>query len=334
MELMNHPVQMAEFIQENAAPFDYSLFNAYYDAKGKLLGFLIIASLNPITPFDKDIAGIIVQALQVTSRKVELPVRIDMPDNSDEAMLMKLLTGEEPALSEIYFKAMYPSMTEARFHVVVAQPPHDYGLPNARKRLFELFDQSVIAVHNHQIILLVWDDETSPEPEFVNKLSDLSRNTYLRFAVSNPFLRLLDGRYYLDQATYALGASATQDAVADAGVTLFKDVAISYITGDHEHESRLRARHPAVFALEQLDRKKDSDLLATLRTYLLCERSVNQAAEMLYVHRNTVMYRINQIKQLGILDLEDHRDRAYLMLSLFMDETESELSDANRDVSS
>lgn len=60
----------------------------------------------------------------------------------------------------------------------------------------------------------------------------------------------------------------------------------------------------------------DKPLLTTLTTFLDTGGSVNETAERLYVHRNTVRYRLTQIEQLTGRSLASTRDRVHLWLAL------------------
>ena len=53
-----------------------------------------------------------------------------------------------------------------------------------------------------------------------------------------------------------------------------------------------------------LSRIFDYELLNTFRVYLECNGSVNLVANKLFVHRNTINYRIHQIKEQLCLDLD------------------------------
>jgi PucR family transcriptional regulator, purine catabolism regulatory protein len=50
--------------------------------------------------------------------------------------------------------------------------------------------------------------------------------------------------------------------------------------------------------LVDYDREHETDLLGTLRTYLECDRSPARAAKELFVHKQTVIYRIKRIQEL------------------------------------
>lgn len=65
-----------------------------------------------------------------------------------------------------------------------------------------------------------------------------------------------------------------------------------------------------------LGRHQSEVLLATLATLVRCNGSPTKAAEELYCHRNTVLYRLKQIEGLTGRDLRDPRDRLLLALGL------------------
>lgn len=66
-----------------------------------------------------------------------------------------------------------------------------------------------------------------------------------------------------------------------------------------------------------LNKLTDSDLLKTLSTYMLdCNMSPSMASELLYVHTNTVIYRINKIKETLHLTLSDTSEIVSLCTAL------------------
>ncbi|MFE7083635.1 PucR family transcriptional regulator [Priestia megaterium] len=56
--------------------------------------------------------------------------------------------------------------------------------------------------------------------------------------------------------------------------------------------------HPAVLQLKKEDKENGTDLLNTLKHYIYFTNTPNKAAKLLCIHRNTLFYRINKIKQL------------------------------------
>jgi purine catabolism regulator len=68
--------------------------------------------------------------------------------------------------------------------------------------------------------------------------------------------------------------------------------------------------------LHSVDTAAGSALVETLRAYLEEDASVARAAQRLFVHRNTVRYRLEQIERLTGRSLESTQDRVQLWLAL------------------
>ncbi|MBD0692766.1 PucR family transcriptional regulator [Streptomyces sp. CBMA123] len=68
--------------------------------------------------------------------------------------------------------------------------------------------------------------------------------------------------------------------------------------------------------LTRFDQANRADLVATLHAYLAADCSVQAVADRLYVHRNTVRYRLDQIERLTGRSLQSLQDRFQLWLAL------------------
>lgn len=70
--------------------------------------------------------------------------------------------------------------------------------------------------------------------------------------------------------------------------------------------------------LVEYDRENDSDLTDVLRSYLDHNGSVKDTAENLFVHRNTVNYKIAKAGQILCMDLSSLDDRLQIMLGYML----------------
>ncbi|MFH9347989.1 PucR family transcriptional regulator [Kitasatospora sp. NPDC017646] len=68
--------------------------------------------------------------------------------------------------------------------------------------------------------------------------------------------------------------------------------------------------------LTRFDEANRADLVATLHAYLAADCSVQAVADRLYVHRNTVRYRLDRIERLTGRSLQSMQDRFQLWLAL------------------
>lgn len=70
--------------------------------------------------------------------------------------------------------------------------------------------------------------------------------------------------------------------------------------------------------LIQADRKKDSQLLDTLDSYLSNNQNLASASRELFIHRNTLLYRIEKIESLLSHSLSDNEYTFYLQFALYL----------------
>jgi purine catabolism regulator len=72
----------------------------------------------------------------------------------------------------------------------------------------------------------------------------------------------------------------------------------------------------AVLPLAERDRLRGSDLIRTLHTYLATGGNVSEAADRLFLHRNSMSYRLDRVRELTGLDPRSPRARLVLQLGL------------------
>ncbi len=69
-------------------------------------------------------------------------------------------------------------------------------------------------------------------------------------------------------------------------------------------------------ALVEYDRAEHTDLIKTLTEYFAHNSNLSQTAEALFIHRNTLLYRMERIKEISKLDLDDPETRLSMQLAL------------------
>ena len=68
--------------------------------------------------------------------------------------------------------------------------------------------------------------------------------------------------------------------------------------------------------LREYDDRHNAELISTLRSFLACDGSWSACASLMYVHANTVRYRIGRIEALTGRDLSALADRVDFFLAL------------------
>ncbi len=97
---------------------------------------------------------------------------------------------------------------------------------------------------------------------------------------------------------------------------LFDDYRLEYMLGKISEELPFSSLcHPAISQLLAYDREHGTELNETLQAYLQSHMNMTAAAERIYVHRTTFCRRMNHIRSLTGLDLDDPDTVLELMLS-------------------
>ena len=73
--------------------------------------------------------------------------------------------------------------------------------------------------------------------------------------------------------------------------------------------------HPGVVRLLESDERNGTAFVESLYAYLICSKSLKEAAQMLNVHRNTLVYRLKKIREICPIDPPESEQRFALLLS-------------------
>ena len=139
-------------------------------------------------------------------------------------------------------------------------------------------------------------------------LQELLRQCDLRGGLSWPFNRLEDMPYAHQQAKAALQYG--RDVL-----TAYREIFPAHVMTLPVEQLR-HFVHPAVLQLEEYDREHDGTMLQTLDAVLCAPDQMQKVAERLFVHRNTLFYRINRMRELCHIDFANGEERVNLLLSL------------------
>lgn len=84
-----------------------------------------------------------------------------------------------------------------------------------------------------------------------------------------------------------------------------------------DYEKRYPLEDVCFWRIRELIGRKDEgfDNYHLLRTFLLTERNISLTARLMHMHRNSIIYRLNQIREILAVDLDDPDIRLRLMLS-------------------
>ncbi len=146
------------------------------------------------------------------------------------------------------------------------------------------------------------------------RLAPQIRDNYMCGGISNPFVGISMFPAAFEQAAAALSyANGTR---SNAWLISFEDCALDYFESCALKTMPIQLFvAPHLYKLRDIDAERGTEYYQTLRTWLLKERSIPKTAEALIVHRTTLTYRLEKLREILPIDLDDPQLRLYLLLS-------------------
>jgi purine catabolism regulator len=164
------------------------------------------------------------------------------------------------------------------------------------------------------------------EPETLRPLEDLARQAARRLREASAVGPVTVGLGRAEQGLAGLRRSFTQ---AQEALTLarrlfegervlsFSDLGIYRLLCRLQESEELSAFYAQTLApLVRYDAGHGTELVPTLEAFFAHHGNVSQTAESLYLHRNSLLYRLERIGEITALDLNDPDDRFALQLAL------------------
>lgn len=117
------------------------------------------------------------------------------------------------------------------------------------------------------------------------------------------------------EATQAL--SVSQRLFGGNRTTAFDELRVYRLLMPLHGSGELRRfYHEILGTLVEYDAKHSGELVRTLEAFFACDGNLQRTADTLYLHRNTLAYRIERIEDISGLSLHDPDDRLCLQLAL------------------
>ena len=103
-------------------------------------------------------------------------------------------------------------------------------------------------------------------------------------------------------------------------INFCEDYSLEYIRHQINENLTVQMLSPVSDTLKQYDAASGTEYYKTLGVYLLNERDQTRAADILCIHRNTLIYRIKKIESLIQTDLDDSRKRFSILMSYYIND--------------
>lgn len=173
------------------------------------------------------------------------------------------------------------------------------------QQLVSILPNSITGIYNGIIITLV-------PTHFIRPYSDDNRDKLITFlemnnmiaTVSFIFTELMDSSTYFEQCQSML--SMIDSSTSCGSILLYGEYCFRHITSIIDDPSIIISSiHPAMKFMKKYDEENSTEYLVTLETFLQKNRSAPAAAEALHIHKSTFFYRIEKMKSLFDIDIND-----------------------------
>lgn len=227
--------------------------------------------------------------------------------------LNELLNNEIKQLSTLEYRLQQIEWRPDNFFIVGIIFDATQELSNTKVEMIsyhlkQLFPNCIWTIFHDRVVMLI----TSKD----NQLSSLQRNKDLKLFLSNNrlnilfsdfFTSLLDTNYFYNQSESTL---KTFEKKENGHIFLYDDHKLDYLLSIVQKEHKLESFcYQKIISVRDYDLKNNTSFIKTLSAYIENVNNPTVAAEKLFIHKNTLFYRINRIKDLFSINLDSGDER-------------------------
>lgn len=283
------------------------------DSSHEVLGFLYFC-YNRKDQFISDSSVIHLIAYALSFRMWRY---INMPSNSNSSLCFLLrdiasgsLIDDEEIANRLTNIRFTPS--EHSFLIVIRSSGMDrsskHSWAHLKMAFGQLYPNDVLFTYNGDIAILISSLDSNTLPvEDVEALSILLREHGCYAGISDCFDRI-DRSFRNHYIRTVTAAKIAQRYNMGSHYTLYTDVALLHLVQDSSFSGNMRDFcDPRILRLAAYDRKHSSNYIHTLQCYWHFNQDVQNTCNYLFIHRNTLFYRLKKIKEIVNLDFNNSK---------------------------
>lgn len=292
----------------------YSCLTTRIEKDGNTFGFISSLGLNrSFNDGDIKLLSLVTELLQPA---FALYCSTSNDVNSSNCFL-NILRGEEIDARTVELQMSYYRMKASdQFRIYVVRPSETTKESEGDIRLVK---QNLLLkcvptpfVEIDGQLVIITDANNGSGSNVDKALKEVCANGDFQAAKSLEFDTLRDACCYYRQALFAFRFPVLEREMLHC----FYPHAVEYILTCLNRRQMICACQPEIYRLFKRKAVQSDDLMLSLELYLRYERSLSQAARRLFVHKNTLLYRIQKIEELCRCDLSEPYEREYILLSL------------------
>jgi Regulator of polyketide synthase expression len=298
---------------------EHTYVSTQIQVKNKAYGALGLVDINsPFTDGQLDIIQHITETLKLYIQNNESTM---LALENETSILTNILDGipvSEEALTH-HFKRLQWSKHDY-FYILKFTSSIPFDIPIRClpyiKRIRNIFPLSFIINYNNSIIMILRRADYSLKEKTINeKLQEILYVNEMKCGISSCFTDFLQLKYYYVQSCFAADSC---DRNPEANLLYYEDCNKSHILYQLQKENKLQCFcHPQIYSLWNNQDESSRELIRCLYHYLINGRNLALTSTSLYLHRNTLIYRINKISRILELDLKNlsSNELFYLLFS-------------------
>ena len=175
-------------------------------------------------------------------------------------------------------------------------------------------DSQAFPYRDHIVVIINrsrWDDKYD---FFIKQFKEILQDFNLKAGVSLVFKDLIDLQKYYKQTVYALKCGEKKPTYDT--LYFFESFTYDYVLDHSISEFSAEMLCPnALLSLINYDRENHTSYTVTLRAYLECDSSPSKTIARLFLHRSTLLYRLNRIQELIDIDLNDINVKLHFLMA-------------------
>lgn len=141
------------------------------------------------------------------------------------------------------------------------------------------------------------------------------RDNLCQMGISHRFTDISLLRNYDLEAQYALELGLLSEGTS--WYYHFESVVLPFIWKQATRElSPAQLCHPGIRRLMEYDEKEHTELTATVKAYMKHRYNVTETAKSLFIHRTTLLFRLQRVEKLTGIDWNDWEERLWIGITL------------------
>lgn len=225
-----------------------------------------------------------------------------------EQILEKALTSHSwKANHNFYFCFIELSEMDIRYNMIKSQCA----------QIEKIFTTSAIVFEYHNNLCAVINLSLLSDTKTETKLHSLLQSSNLRLGKSKEFSDITNVRNYYIQASSALELGKHLNP--NLHCYKFDDYCLEYILNSPCQNLTPESLCPdGLIKMREYDKNHNTQYVLTLKTYIDQKFNATHAAKKMFIHRTTLLERLNKISTFINMDLDDPRNCLYLMIALVL----------------